>query len=72
MVAVIPVGTQGEELARRLSAAGIPLVLVADDGTAEVAGRLASELGGRVTVFVGIDGVVEFVQELFGVQKTTI
>lgn len=69
-VLVIPLGApDAAEIARRLAAAltGAAIVLVAhDDATAAEAGRLAGELGpGRAAVFVGEDGLAEFVQELF-------
>ena len=56
-------------LARRLAAPGLAIVFLAADGyraAAEEAGRLAAELGpGRAAVFVGDDGLAEFVEELF-------
>lgn len=65
MVAVVPFGPQADEVARRLSDGGFTVVLVADDGTAEAAGRLAADLPGRTAVFVGLEGLAEFVRELF-------
>lgn len=69
---VIPVGTpRADALARRLAATGAAIVLVAPDNdapAAEEAGRLAAELGaagGRAAVFVGEDGLEDFLDELF-------
>ncbi len=69
-VLIVPLGApQAAALARRLAAAvpGAAVVLVAhDDATAGEAGRLTAELSpGRAAVFIGEEGLEEFVQELF-------
>ena len=55
--------------ARAAAAAGAKVVLVADEAAAEEAGRLAAELQAaelQVAVFIGEEGLPEFLQELFG------
>ena len=66
---VISLSRSTHEVARRLAAEGGTVVLLADQDTAEEAGRLASELeGGRPAVFIDPDpeAVAAFVGELFG------
>ena len=71
-VAVVPLGDLGPAVARRLASAGATVVLVAAGTDTTAAGRLAAEIEaeagtGRAAVFAGddLDGLVEFVSELF-------
>lgn len=69
VVVVISLSPATHAVARRLAAHadGATVVLLADEETAEQAGRLAGELPGRAAVFVDADpeAVAEFVRELF-------
>jgi NAD(P)-dependent dehydrogenase (short-subunit alcohol dehydrogenase family) len=69
-VVVVPLGgADAAAIARRLASEGAGVVLVAGEGHQEAAGRVATEIDGRVGVFnVGaqdLDALVEFVTELF-------
>ncbi len=67
MVVLVSLGPPVVEVARRVAAEGATVVLLADEATAEEAGRLAGELPGRPAVFVDPDpdAVAEFVRELY-------
>ncbi len=68
-VLALPAGAPNAgSLARRLAAAGVKVVLLADDASAEEAGRLAAEVHGAV--FIGEEGLPEYLSELFGVSPS--
>ena len=50
--------------ARSAAASGAKVVVVAGEANAEEAGRLAAEL--QAAVFIGEEGLPEFLSELFG------
>lgn len=76
MITVIPLGSTAEPVARHLAGAGGAVVIVADEGTAAEAGRLAGEIESdghaRPAVFAlredteeAIAALAAFVAELF-------
>jgi NAD(P)-dependent dehydrogenase (short-subunit alcohol dehydrogenase family) len=67
VVVVISLAQSTHAVAHQLAREGAAVVLLADEETADEAGRLAGELPGRSAVFVDPDpqAVAEFVQELF-------
>ncbi len=72
MVVIISLSRSTDDVAQHLVRHGATVVLLADEATAEYAGRLAGDLvdevgGGRPAVFVDPDpeAVAAFVRELF-------